>query len=263
MADWDTNNPSDNDIASQYPANERAARGAVVTNFGVDHHETDDADVGKHEVIQFVVQGSAPTIAAGQVGIWNEGGVLKTRAGAGAVTDLGIEAGTKMVFFQASAPTGWTQDASVNDRVLRVVSGTGGGTGGSWTISGLTVAGHSLTIAQLPSHDHGGNTGAGGSHSHTASTGSAGAHTHTARLTDGDGGGFTNEADSGQSGLTVSNRAIVNSAGAHTHSVTVNSVSNHTHSIPSQGSGSSHNHGISHNGAWRPNHIDVIVATKD
>jgi hypothetical protein len=41
--------------------------------------------------------------------------------------------GTKMVFYQASAPTGWTQDtaAALSNTVMSVVTGTGGGTGGS------------------------------------------------------------------------------------------------------------------------------------
>lgn len=63
-------------------------------------------------------------------------------------------AGTKLPFYQAAAPTGWTQDTAVNDQVLRVVSGTGGGAGGSWTISGLTVAGHQLVPSEMPSHYH-------------------------------------------------------------------------------------------------------------
>ncbi|HEX2795702.1 MAG TPA: hypothetical protein VHN38_01345, partial [Immundisolibacter sp.] len=68
--------------------------------------------------------------------------------------DAVIPSGTKMVFAQAAAPTGWTQDASVNDRVLRVVSGAGAGVGGSWTISGLTVGGTALTINEMPLHGH-------------------------------------------------------------------------------------------------------------
>ena len=63
---------------------------------------------------------------------------------------------TKMVFVQAAAPNGWTQDTSQNDKVFRVVSGAGGGTGGSWTISGVTVDNHTLTAAQsgVPAHTH-------------------------------------------------------------------------------------------------------------
>ena len=39
-------------------------------------------------------------------------------------------AGTRKVFWQATAPTGWTQDTSMGgDKALRVVNNTGGGTG--------------------------------------------------------------------------------------------------------------------------------------
>ena len=49
MAAWDETNPLDNAIVSQFPANERAARAAVRTNFAVDHHEANDATVGMHD----------------------------------------------------------------------------------------------------------------------------------------------------------------------------------------------------------------------
>lgn len=71
-----------------------------------------------------------------------------------------FQPGTQVVFYQASAPTGWTQVTSVNDRALRVVAGAGGGQGGGWAITGLNkgsmyVAGHALTQAQLPDYDLG------------------------------------------------------------------------------------------------------------
>lgn len=65
-----------------------------------------------------------------------------------------IPSGTKMIFFQAAAPTGWTQDVTQNDKVLRVVSGAGAGTGGSWTISGCSVDDHTLIAAEMPNHSH-------------------------------------------------------------------------------------------------------------
>lgn len=102
-----------------------------------------------------------------------------------------MDTGTKVVFHQAAAPTGWTQDTSINDRVLRLVSGTGAGTGGSWTISGLTVDGHTLTEDEIPAHVHGGvQTPAGngfgppgggnnfGTPGSTSSTGGGDAHDH-------------------------------------------------------------------------------------
>lgn len=39
--------------------------------------------------------------------------------------------GTKTVFQQTTAPTGWTKDISNDDYTLRIVTGTGGGIGGS------------------------------------------------------------------------------------------------------------------------------------
>lgn len=66
MADWDASNPLDNSVVSQFPANERASRAAAVTNFGVDHHETNDADVGKHEAISLLEQGSDPSAASNE-----------------------------------------------------------------------------------------------------------------------------------------------------------------------------------------------------
>ena len=46
-----------------------------------------------------------------------------------------IPDGSVMVFFQAYAPTGLSKVTTQNDKTLRVVSGTGGGTGGDWAMS--------------------------------------------------------------------------------------------------------------------------------
>jgi hypothetical protein len=73
--------------------------------------------------------------------------------------------GTKMLFQQTAAPTGWTKDTTHNDKALRVVSGTvgSGGTSAfstafdSYTPAGsvsVTVAEHTLLLTQIPSHSH-------------------------------------------------------------------------------------------------------------
>lgn len=117
-----------------------------------------------------------------------------------------IPSGSVVLFYQASAPTGWTQVTSLNDYALRIVSGTGGGTGGSTAfssvftnqtpsinVSGLSAGATTLSTTQMPSHNHSipintgcgyltvgagagagptattGNTGGGGSHSHSIS----------------------------------------------------------------------------------------------
>jgi len=94
--------------------------------------------------------------------------------------------GTVSVFYQASAPTGWTQDTTHNDKALRIVSGTGGGFGfgGVSGAGGLpfstvfpsstapisvsfsttvpvsgTVGDTTLTTSQIPNHTHDSLTG--------------------------------------------------------------------------------------------------------
>jgi hypothetical protein len=82
-----------------------------------------------------------------------------------------IPVGSVMLFYQAAAPTGWTQVTTLNDYDLRLVSGTGGGTGGttaystvfanqtptitvgSVSVSG-TVGSTTLTTSTMPSHTH-------------------------------------------------------------------------------------------------------------
>lgn len=60
----------------------------------------------------------------------------------------------KWPFYTAAAPALWTKDSTNNDKALRVVSGTGGGSGGSRVLSSATVGGTSISIAQMPSHTH-------------------------------------------------------------------------------------------------------------
>lgn len=84
-----------------------------------------------------------------------------------------IPSGTVMPFAQAAAPTGWTQVNTYNNYSVRLVSGTGAGTGGSLdftsvftsqtitgtgTLSSVGVAGSAggtgLTSLQIASHTH-------------------------------------------------------------------------------------------------------------
>ena len=71
-------------------------------------------------------------------------------------------AGTKAVFYQDTAPTGWTTINDLNDKLLYVTNGSGfgGQTGGAahsagtWIISGIAGGNHVLTIAEMPYHQH-------------------------------------------------------------------------------------------------------------
>jgi len=77
-----------------------------------------------------------------------------------------IPSGSVFLLYQANAPTGWTKVTTQDNKALRVVSGTGGGMGGSTaftsvftsrTPSGsvsMTNAAVTLSQSQIPSHNH-------------------------------------------------------------------------------------------------------------
>lgn len=66
--------------------------------------------------------------------------------------------GTAMLFIQASAPVGWTKSTSYNDYALRIVSGSGGSTGGSvaftTAFANTNVGATTLSTSQLAAHAH-------------------------------------------------------------------------------------------------------------
>lgn len=89
-----------------------------------------------------------------------------------------IPQSTPVLFYQAAAPTGWSTPATQYDnRALRVVSGTGAGTGGTnvfttafsskpisatvpVTINGLTSNSTTIDSSTMVSHAHPANSGA-------------------------------------------------------------------------------------------------------
>jgi hypothetical protein len=107
-------------------------------------------------------------------------------------------AGTRIIFVQTSAPTGWTKDTTnYNNHALRVVTGTAS-TGGSVDFttafaSGLSAGATTLDISQIPSHTHttgatnsspgSGNNGdfafPGFGSTASGAAGGGGSHTHT------------------------------------------------------------------------------------
>ncbi len=90
--------------------------------------------------------------------------------------------GTKKLFYQENAPTGWIKDTSQNNKMLRVVSGSGGTSGGSISMTSAfpssgksfsapissnasvsgNVGGTTLSLSQLPDHTHTGTMGSNG-----------------------------------------------------------------------------------------------------
>lgn len=164
-----------------------------------------------------------------------------------------IPSGTTMIFYQSSAPTGWTKltTTGLNNSALRVVTGSGGGGSGT---NGFTAAFNSkrsdsatCTVGTLSS-------GTRYTGNHTLSSGQLVSHSHSPSI----GGGFfvRNPSSSGE--------APLNSGGGGNFSETFGS----TGSTSSQFSSGGHRHSISTDfkaGDFNLDvkYIDVIVASKD
>ena len=195
-----------------------------------------------------------------------------------------IPTGSVMLFYQSAAPTGWTKLTTNNNKALRVVSGSGGGTGGS---NNFTSAFDSSRAVPLLQHNHTANSGNQNSnHSHSAnassSSGGNGAHGHSfsdnhshnvsansnntgnhthgtpTGLGDGDGSAFSSVGD-GQGGSGRGQNSTSNSSGGHSHNVSGNTntatvsgntgnQSNHSHNVNTNVSlgnnNSNHSHSI-------------------
>ena len=176
----------------------------------------------------------------------------------------GFPTGTKMLFHQENAPTGWTKetDAKFNNTALRLVTGkptivTGNNSFTdiftTQTING-NVAGHSLIEDEMPQHKHGiTDTG----HDHGSSASVVDNHTHTigfaSRGKSSKGGGNNNEIVGGSTRTSSASSNINVTIPVGTTGVDVQNA----------GSGDPHSHGFTGtNLNMAINYVDVIVATK-
>lgn len=145
---------------------------------------------------------------------------VSASTGAVTITQTVIPAGTAMLFYQAAAPTGWTQYTGVNDRALRVVSGSGGVTGGTTAYStyfngSFSVGSTAITEAQMPSHMH---TYQDPGHSHGYVPYTYAGFSDTDR---GSGPSLFSIDDYGQTGSSTTNITInyTGSGNGHTHTI--------------------------------------------
>ena len=187
--------------------------------------------------------------------------------------------GTKMVFNQTSAPTGWTKVTSnVDNRALRVVSGSAG-SGGSvafTTAFASQSVGGSIANTTAGGSISTNNATAGGSVANaTLNTSQLASHRHWVSRAQRDDNNFSQwnqnsqefglYSDAGsysandQNHSVGRNTAYTGSGSAHSHNFS-GSAHSHTGSF----SGSAHNHSFSGTAInLAVQYIDVIIASKD
>jgi hypothetical protein len=178
-----------------------------------------------------------------------------------------LPSGTKILFQQSTAPTGWTKDTTHNNKSLRVVTGTAG-TGGSvnftTAFSSQNVGNTTLTTDQIPSHTHtfsgGGSTGNAGGHSHSGATDTHGGHQHNIQTSNtGDSFGRASVGAGGPEGAL-----FTDIGGAHAHGLSINAVGDHAHSVSVSGTTSALGGGTAHTHSLdlAVQYVDVIICTK-
>lgn len=218
------------------------------TKYLKDHVDALEASRAPIASPEFTGIPKAPTAAAGT----STTQLASTAFVQAAVSASGFPSGTRLVFPQAAAPTGWTQvaDDSADNRMLRVVKTAGAGVGGS----------HSPILNNVvPSHTHGFTTGGqSADHSHNGWTGGQNAnHAHDyvtpLRSTDIDRGSGNPSTwsidDTGGYWTGIQNND-------HSHFITTGGASsNHTHSGSTDNGSSQTN--------WTPRYIDLILCAKN
>lgn len=248
--------PTDSNYVYEVDNYIRQLKLAVRERMEKDHYFDEagtDADHGEHSKITFHAQSAKPTAVANKGFLYikdvsakvelfweDEDGNEKQITSGGNIQSF--PAGTKMVFYQNTAPAGWTIDNTLDDKLLFVTKGSvaGGETGGGAHSSGTwtqpnhlhTTGDVTLTAAQsgVPAHTH--------------------SHSHSLTILQSGGGVLGYWAMGGDAtDLTTANTNADATANA------------------AAGASQAHNHGNTGNSAtantWRPAAYCVIICAKD
>jgi len=219
--------------ASPADADQRSQGALAIRNLKIDVRERlakdhyfditgTDTDHGEHTKVTLRT-GTAPTHAANKIKLYakdvsdkaelfcidEDGDEIQLTSSGKMISD--IPSGTKMLIYADEAPTGWTIDATMNDKMVFITKGSGedGETGGeehstgTWTQPTHTHTGPSHTHTG-PSHTH-----TGPSHTHTFDDGG---HTHSVSS-------HTHSIDSSHTHTTASHVLTTDEIPAHTHNI--------------------------------------------
>ena len=161
---WDATfeaSPADADNISEGALKIRHLKGAISERLEVEHdfEATGKHLAGKCTVLQVDTAANLDLVENG-LGYASDTNTLYRGTASGTVA-IGFPSGTKMLFYQDTAPTGWTIENTLDDKLVYITKGSaaGGETGGAehssgtWTVGGLTAAAHTHTF-DVPAHKH-------------------------------------------------------------------------------------------------------------
>lgn len=215
---WDINTPSGYDNKSDIGNFLRSLKSTLNTAVQ-DEHDWDGAGL----VHKFPIS-SATSGYAGQIRYNSVTRHFEYYSGSAWVVFDHIPNGTRMLFGNSAAPTGWTRVSDAGDVLLRVRGSGNISTGGSWSsVSSVSSAG---------SHNHGGTTG-------TATFGSISHY-------------WTNQGYSGSSVQAVNSISAHSSGMDHSHTVdagTFDFPANHTHTLSAS--------------TFRPAYMNIMICERD
>lgn len=173
--------PADIDNISDGATEIRKFKVAVRERFAKDHYfdtAGTDANHGEHSKVTLQEQSGKPLAEANKGYLYTkevsgkaelfwedeDGNELQLTSGGSPSSSVQFPSGTKMVFYQDTAPTGWTIQNTLDDKLLYVTKGstaggqTGGGvhSSGTWSWAGIRTADHTLSAAEsgVPAHTH-------------------------------------------------------------------------------------------------------------
>lgn len=300
--------PADNENISNGASRIRNFKENIRERVEVNHSFEGDANDGKHTTVNLMIQAGNPAVDSTDGFIFTKtvlghtelfwmddlGNVLQLTS-AGVINLATFPAGTRLIFPQAAAPTGWTLVNTGDDSLIRLDHSNGGAAAGSWTISGVTIptsvtttvsvtgvnistslnntlgvstttsdagstatptiAGHVLSEAELPPHIH-----------KISGTTAAGGSPTGVPLGNGFGAPSDPETQStgsgsahGHPGSTVSLSLSLTSSSSLTGAISASSsFVNGTATASSPASSS-----FVSDGTWRPKYVNSIIASKN
>jgi hypothetical protein len=290
--------PSDTENINLGASRIRSLKFDIRQRMQIDHQWAGDAFDGKHLRVTLPSGfAGSPDAGDGVVYAANVGGntELWYRDSAGHFLQLtsngsinvpaSFPVGTRMVFGNAAPPAGWLQLAGAGDRLIRLVDdSSGGGSGGDWVISGITVSTSTVTGTTTSTSTF--TTTSTSTSTSVNATGSISVDPHALTLAEIPSitlasdyptfAGTSNSSGSNPSslatGTTTHSTSSVGGGGGHSHNVTntlafpassvSSSVSDSSSSSFSASSSSSTSTAF-HNGGWRPAYHNFCLGQKN